>query len=93
MLIEPGTTLAYKVWPLDKNEVTGEIIPVMTPKKNEVRPIGDVHLKQYTWTCHAHKKKDFHPSMARPMREFLNCFGGVLGLIKKNTDPNLYGFT
>ena len=36
MLIEPGTTLAYKVWPLDKNEVTGEIIPVMMPKKNEI---------------------------------------------------------
>ena len=73
MLIEPGATLAYKVWPLTEGENNAEIIPVITAKQHEgifrkVRPIGDVHLKQYTWTCHVHKKKDFHPSMARPMR-------------------------
>ena len=36
--------------------------------------------------------EDFHPSMVRPMREFINCFGGVLGLSKtKNADANLHG--
>ena len=65
----------------------------MEDLQGRVRPIGDVHFKQYTWTCHVHKKKDFHPSMARPMREFLNCFGGVMGLRKENTDPNCYGLT
>ena len=68
MLINPNTTLAYKVRPLNVDVNSKEIIRVMTVEQNEVRPIGDVHLKQYTWTCHPHKKKDFHPSMARPMR-------------------------
>jgi hypothetical protein len=33
MVIEAGTTLAYKVWKL-KVDINGVITPVLTPKKN-----------------------------------------------------------
>jgi hypothetical protein len=35
--------------------------------------------------------EDNHALMVRQIWEFFNCFGGVLGLSKQNTDPDFYG--
>ena len=69
MVIEPGTTLAYKVWKLKVDVDSGVIIPMMT----------------------ANQSGGFFKDSKE--NEFFNCFGGVLGLSKTNTDPNLYGLT